>query len=196
MTKKYLFIFANILFIFISSQAFAVNKCDISQEKKDIILSLLCGKFSKEKEYQTNGTGCAIISLNKRLEDSAIQIYVYKVCGEENFSEELKNATLLSIKFIEDLLPCIDEKINLVETLNEKLKQVSSRIGNDCPNYIKSKLASRKPYFEQMIKMSKQPNSILENFDKIGIKYDKNHNIVESKRISSTTDKNNLNHYR
>jgi hypothetical protein len=72
------------VFCVCSTISFADNSCEISNDKKRAIYSVLCGQESPEPPYQFSGPNCVVKSATKRIEDAAIQIYGYHV-GSVNF---------------------------------------------------------------------------------------------------------------
>jgi hypothetical protein len=152
--------------------------CDISEDKKRIILALLCGQMAKEREYRFEGPNCVINSVRVRFRDTAIQILGLKMCGDDDLSNRLKEANLRALKFFETLSICTAERPSLANLMDESVAQVSRDIaGERCTPEMRSIFLQQRSRFEQQIQMSLDPNINAVVYEKLGIKADETGNI-------------------
>jgi hypothetical protein len=170
------------LFLLASNVAHAQPSCKISLEKKELISKLLCGEFEEgsDQAYRFSGPNCVKASASKRLEDSALQIQLYKLCGDTEFSDQLMDANLKAMDFIQVLAVCTDEQVELKDILSDRMAYVRTRIGADsCPPSIKQKLDDRRQFFQKQIEFSKQSNLNEKMLDMFKVQVDSAGNISE-----------------
>jgi hypothetical protein len=74
------------------------GSCGIDDSKKRVIIAFLCGQMAAESQYHFSVSDCLANSVRKRFEDSAVQILGYRICGEREFSDRLKEANLKALK--------------------------------------------------------------------------------------------------
>ena len=101
--------------------------CEIDEQKKRNINAILCGQSAPESDYRFSGPNCVVNSFRKRLEDTAIQIHAYRLCGEREFSDRLKEANLKAMKFMETLSVCISERVDLAKMMEDSLTAILRR---------------------------------------------------------------------
>lgn len=156
------------------------STCDIDAQKKDTIKSILCGQAAPEAAYRFSGDGCAKKSIQKRLEDSAIQIHMYSICGDKDFANQIRMGTLLSMKFIEKLLPCTGEILSLENIMSERIQYVKKRAdGITCDAMMKAKLKQRRAFFEKTIEMANNTEVTETIFQKLGVKISDNGSVID-----------------
>jgi hypothetical protein len=154
--------------------------CEIDEDKKRTISAVLCGQAAPEVEYRFSGPGCLVKSISKRLDDSAIQIHAFRICGEPDFSERLKEANLRAVKFMETLSTCTPEKPDIRKIMENAIINIARRVtGESCTYDLRARLSQRRPYFEKMIDLSKDTNAPAAIFEKLGVEVDGAGNIRE-----------------
>lgn len=181
MTKETVTLLLSVIIPFFVNNANAQEKtCNIDPQKKAIIAAILCGQAAREDAYRFSGDGCAKKSIEKRLEDSAIQIHMYNICGDQEFARQIREATVNSMKFTEALLPCTGETFSLDKSMNERIHYVEQRAKNvTCDSTMKSTLRSRRSAFETMIKMANNPETEKNIFEKLRIALDKDGSVID-----------------
>jgi hypothetical protein len=161
-----------------TSNSPAAPTCEITPEKKELIGSLLCGQAAIEREYQERGPGCFERSITKRLQDSAIQIHVFRLCGEPEFAAQLEAATVKAIRFMEALAPCLNESVDIESVMQGRTAFVKNKAaGMGCSADIRSTLEQRRAAFEAMVAQSKDPNLSAAIFDRLSISIDAEGNV-------------------
>lgn len=154
--------------------------CNISLDKKVLITKILCGQNSRDKAYRMFGTDCVKRSVTLRLEDSAVQVYLYRICGAGSFSDQLQEATIATMVFMETLSICTSERINLKSIMEDRIRYVKSRSSSlKCSHSTRSKLRSRRQLFQSMIDQAADPKTEQLIFNRLGIRWDGKGNIVE-----------------
>ncbi len=119
------------------------------------------------------GSDCLANSARKRFEDSAAQILGYRICGEREFSDRLKEANLKAIKFIEILSICTSERPNFAKIMDDAVSLTAQRaVGVSCTADLRATLTQRRAYFERMIAVSNDPNILSSIFEKLDITVD------------------------
>lgn len=154
--------------------------CELTPEKREIIVSLLCGHNAAEPEYRFSGAGCFRRSLEKRLEDSAIQIISFRTCGDVEFADLMQKATINALKFLETFAPCATESVDVEEILKERTAFVEQKAaGLVCSSAMKNKLEQRKPAFEAMISQGNDTGLPKRLLDQLGIEIDEQGNLLD-----------------
>jgi len=166
----------------LATSAYANPTCTLSPDKKRLITELLCGQHSLEQAYRKFGQGCVANSIAARLEDSAVQIHFYKLCGFGAFSEQLREANESAVEFIKILAVCSGETIKVEKIMDDKLSYVAQRAaGSQCSQSMLSKLKQRREFFQAQIDQSKDPSLLPQIFNKLNIVVDSSGNISEAK---------------
>jgi hypothetical protein len=156
------------------------QSCEIASQKRSFINAMLCGQAAVEREYRFSGKDCAKKSATARMEDSAIQIMLYRECGFENFSDFLYAANIRAMRFIEELQPCTGEKFSLNQVMAEAQKIAGRKLrGFRCTSSFRSKLIERKPSFQQMIDMALSDEITQQIYNKIGVMIEQDGSVVE-----------------
>lgn len=154
--------------------------CEISADKRAVVEALLCGQYAQEKEYQFAGPDCIGKSIKQRLEDTAAQLIVLRVCGHNGFADELKEATLVASQFMSILSTCTDQTVDFDDIFENAIVFVNKKSGvPTCTSSLRSKITQRLPVFRSMISMSKDPNLNSDIYNALGIIVDANGNISE-----------------
>jgi hypothetical protein len=164
-----------------ASQIQAQPQCSISDEKKRLIMSGLCGDMAKESDYKFSGPNCVANSVRKRFQDSAAQIIAYRTCGDEPFSVRLKFGTLRAAHFIQILSACSQEKIDVEKIMDEAMAYAQQHISSLRCEDVRRMLADRKSSFEQMMQQAHDPTVEQNVYDKIGISVDGAGNVTDKK---------------
>lgn len=169
-----------VIVLFSASSADADATCKISEQKKLTISALLCGQMSKETQYRFEGTDCFKKSLRARFRDTAIQILGAKMCGDDDLANKIKSANLRVLNFLGIMSVCTSEQVNLSSILDESLDTVSRELANErCTPEVRAVFAQRRPFFEQMISMSMDPNINSLMYEKLGVVVDGSGNISD-----------------
>jgi hypothetical protein len=165
--------------VLLATQVWGQATCNIEPKKRQVIESFLCGQASPDKLYQKSGSGCFERSVTQRLEDSAIQIFMFEKCVDSKFSLELQDATIRAIGFMEDLSACINEDVDLSKVMQDRMSYIREKGSNlVCSIHIKSQLYQRRPALEAMIQQNNEINSAA-IFKNLGIVIDINGNILD-----------------
>jgi hypothetical protein len=158
----------------------AAPTCNISSEKRQLIESVMCGQSAVEPEYRQFGPGCVRRSVEKRLEDTAIQIHVLKLCGDQIFAAEMKDGTIATMKFMELLTPCLSEEISVSDIMDERISFVENKAANlTCSAEMREMIEARKPQLRMMVSQSKDPRIVENILTKLGIKLDSENNLSD-----------------
>lgn len=137
----------------------------------------MCGQAARELPYRQSGPGCLERSATKRLEDTAIHIYMYQKCGSPKFSAELEIAAVKIMKFMEKLSVCVSENVNLDKIMQERMLFVMGRAATlKCTSALRAKLRKRRGAFETLIKESRNLNEE-RLFEKMGVRIDGGGNV-------------------
>ena len=167
-------------YLLLGSTCQSAPNCEISFEKKQTIQSVLCGQNATETQYRQFGPGCIKRSLERRLEDSAVQIFSFQVCGEAEFAEELRKATVEAMTFMEVLAPCVNEAIDIAAIMDERTKFVEQKGARlTCKPEFQSMLESRKPFFQAQIVLSKDPSLRAKLLSRMEINVDEEGNLSD-----------------
>lgn len=170
------------LCVLTAEAAQAQPSCSLPEEKKRFMLAGLCGAAATEQEYKFSGPNCIVNSTSKRLEDSAIQIISYRMCGDDEFSARLREATLKSVQFIQALATCSSERIDVRAIMDRAIEVTEKRaMAIRCDADMRKKLADRKPAFERMMVMANDPRTVPLIYEKLGIAVDSAGNITEKR---------------
>ncbi|MGE3646385.1 MAG: hypothetical protein AB7F96_21270 [Beijerinckiaceae bacterium] len=155
--------------------------CAVSGEKREIINKLLCGQFAKEAEYRFGGPACYRSSATKRLEDSALHVVIFRVCGEPDFAEKLRLAHLQAFSFMKNLAVCAEREFDIEKAFDVILQSTESKFRNlGCQADMRSSISRRRPYFERMIEIASSRNMAQEVFKKLGIRVSSDGKIVDN----------------
>lgn len=169
----------------IAAIAFPANSmarptCNIAPDKKALIASVLCGQAAPEPEYRQEGPGCLRRSLEKRLEDSAVQLHLYRICDDEAFASRMESALVNTIAFMEKLAPCVDEDIDVQTVMDERTAFVRDKASSlTCTAQHRALLQQRRPAFEAMMTQATDPAIEASIFRKLGIDIDPQGNVVD-----------------
>ena len=154
--------------------------CSISEDKKQLIYSVLCGQAAPESEYRFSGANCASNSIKRRMDDSAIQVVGYSLCGDKYFSQQLQDGNIRASSFMQILSVCTPEKIDIYDIFENSLREARLQANRfACTSDLRQRLEQRRPYFATMIEQSKSPILIETIFGRLGIKVDAQGNISE-----------------
>ena len=174
-----MFLFSSFVIL---GNAHAEPVCSIAPEKKEFIVRVLCGEFSRgaDAAYRFDGPNCIEQSARKRFEDSAIQVQMYRLCGDEEFANRLTSGNLKVTQFIQVLSVCTNERINLNEMFNERMDYVSTRLGDtSCDASSRQMMASRREFFENQMELAERSNINESIYEKLGITVDDAGNIFD-----------------
>jgi len=156
------------------------KNCNLTDEKKRLITATLCGQAAPENEYHFFGEGCARKSIKKRLEDSAIQIVMYEKCGDKAFADRLADANLRAMAFMQELLPCTGENFEIDDIMQTQLVSVRKRASSvACTNELERQLEQRRPFFEQMIRLSHDASTKENIYRKLQVRIAPDGSVVE-----------------
>jgi hypothetical protein len=155
------------------------QQCNIAEEKKRLIATVLCGDAAPEREYKFSGSGCVFKSTQQRMADSALQIYAYQKCGEPLFAIRLGEATIKATQFVQTLAVCGGERIDINQILEQALKDVQVRYASLQCAAVKDQLEKRKPVFEQLIQQANDPSTVETIYQKLGITVDRNGDVKD-----------------
>ncbi|NKW72159.1 hypothetical protein HGD85_04170 [Rhodobacteraceae bacterium R_SAG10] len=160
-----------------ANHALAQMNCEISPEKKVVIESILCGQAAQEVEYRQYGQGCFKRSVEKRLEDSAIQITAYEKCEDPKFSAELEVATIRVMRFMDELSVCVSERVNIAAIMKDRMDFARRKSFDlSCTPKLRAHLQRRKPAFKAMIQQSTGDFQTA-IFEKLGVFVDDDGNV-------------------
>jgi len=169
-----------VVFALSVTAAHAEPTCTISPQKRQAIEQILCGQGAVEPEYKFYGPGCVERSSKIRMQDSAGQVARYRLCGDEAFAQRLLGANLKAAQFLQSLVPCTSEKVDMIKLFNNALDAFGDiSTGRQCDNTLRSKLDRRRPFFEQQIRQTEQGNAITDAYDSLRIAVDANGNISD-----------------
>jgi hypothetical protein len=119
-------------------------------------------------------------SVAKRLEDSAVQISVLRLCGETDFANRMESVALKTNGFIQTLSVCTAERIDIREIYEDRLSYVSSRMATErCSPSMREMIESRRTFFENQMQIAEMPNIEEVIFDKLQIKIDTEGNLSD-----------------
>ncbi|MER9302446.1 hypothetical protein NKJ06_12270 [Mesorhizobium sp. M0293] len=156
------------------------HSCLISVDKKELIESVLCGQAAKEPEYQQFGPGCFKRSIEKRLEDSAAQIYMYKLCGDTKFSNEMLEGNVRALEFMELLAPCVSESVDIRAVMDDRYQFVERKAaGLTCTSDTRALLSQRRAFFEGLIAQSQDESLVIKILSRLRIRLDDQGNLVD-----------------
>jgi len=163
-----------------TSSAQANPTCLIGNEKKAFIKAILCGQNAPEAAYRFSGPDCVRKSLARRLEDSIVHVEVLLKCGHAMFAERYKKGVLESVKFMQTLSVCTNDRLNVSKVYADREKYVRLRLKNSiCNKQMRALIKQRKPYFESLINIGAK-NSLTEKiFNKLEISVDQDGNVIE-----------------
>lgn len=163
-------------------QVAAAPQCDLPEEKKKRIISILCGGAATEREYQTTGSNCVREATLRRMRDSAAQIIVLQKCDDPAFAERFKAATIKASRFIQLMSTCSQERIDVGKMLDDAVAELSTQSNTlRCDGDMQRLIVTRKPAFENMIRMSDDPSTQAAILTQLGIVADNQGNISEKK---------------
>ena len=165
----------------LASGAMGSGSCNISAEKKKLITAVLCGEYTDgtDTAYRFSGPGCAERSLTMRLQDSALQVVMYKRCGDPDFAGELMLANSKSLNFLEVLSVCAGEKLDIKSISFQQLTEMERKFGTAQCSYALKKLESRKPFFRRLIDQASDPDIEQKTYDALQIAVDHDGNITD-----------------
>jgi hypothetical protein len=124
------------------------------------------------------GSGCAKRSAAKRLEDSAVQIFSYRLCGQPGFALRIERATLRAMRLYEALSSCAGEQLDLDALLEDRINHVSRRAsGLRCDAALRGQLKRRRPELESTVLSSEDPLPAI--LDRLLLQIDSNGVITE-----------------
>lgn len=163
-----------------ASNSAGAHSCTIAADKKQLIESVLCGQAAKEPEYQQFGPGCFERSLAKRLEDSAVQIHMYKLCGDAKFSDALRRATVSAMEFMELLSPCVSESVDIKAVMDDRYEFVERKAaGLTCTSDRRARLSQRRSFFEGQIAQSQDNSLIPTILKRLRIRLDEKGDLID-----------------
>jgi hypothetical protein len=163
------------------SQAFAQPVCDIAPEKKEMIQSLLCGQAAPEPEYRQFGPGCFRRSVEKRLQDSAVQILLYRVCGDEEFANSLEAATVRAMQFMEGFAVCASDKVDINEVMQERTAFVKQKAAAlTCTEQLRARSVERRAFFQSQIDQSHDATLFPMILDQLSIRMEPDGSLVDN----------------
>lgn|SRR5262249_8217144 len=154
--------------------------CDVDENKKTLITSFLCGQMARAAENRFSGPDCMTDSARKRAAGSAAQIHLYRLCGDPEFAERLKNAGLKGLKLVETLSACASGRVDYRKLMDEALAQVEKGPGADaCTPALKTSAGEQRAELERVIALANDDAAIAKAFEKLGIRVDDAGNIHE-----------------
>ena len=155
--------------------------CDVTPEKRQLITSLLCGQHAPEDAYRQYGPGCFKRSVERRLEDSVLQVYLYELCGEGQFANEMRDATIKAMQFMEMFSSCVDEIVNIEEIYEDRDRYVRNRAKSlTCTPDRRSLVKSRRSFFEAQVAQSKDVNLVPTILNRLSIRVDGDGNLFDN----------------
>ena len=158
--------------------SYAEATCVISEAKRHVVNNVLCGQSAPEPEYHFSGPNCLTNSVTKRFEDTAIQIVVYRICGDQQFSDRLKEANFQTNKLFKLLSACTSERPDFNKILEDAITKAAQHAGSmTCPPEMRAMADSRRAYFEQTITLANDPKTVPATLEKLGITVDSSGNI-------------------
>lgn len=90
------------------------------------------------------------------------------------------DANLKALQFVQVLSICTEERIQLSEMFDERMRYVAVRIGNDpCQPSIRHDLSERRSFFEQQIQQSSQKDINQTVYEMMKVKVDAAGNITD-----------------
>jgi hypothetical protein len=153
--------------------------CNISEEKKQLLMSVFCGGSSNTPDYTFTGQGCMGKSFKARFEDTAIQAKVFEMCGDAAFAQKLldgKNA----LKFIEPIATCVGETIDFDAIQRAAIAAAESKsVGQQCTPDLRAMISKRRPAIEHDMARSNDPTAVPIILEKLGLVIDKDGNVSE-----------------
>lgn len=156
--------------IFFATLSSASPLCNISREKSAPIKQVACGQSSGEPAYQFEGRDCAKRSLSKRIEDSALQIYLVRLCGYWDLADDLRRAHIMLAKTMEPLALCSGSYVDLVSVFEDKEKYVENRArGLSCTEARRSQVEQRLDFYRQMAAAYSDPEYAQKLYSSLGI---------------------------
>lgn len=180
MIKLFIGIIVTMSLVLINSRIYARPLCEITQNKKDLIYSTLCGQAAQETVYRFSGVNCAKNSIKRRMDDSAIQVLAYEMCGDRNFSEQLRSANIRAVAFMQTLSVCTPELIDVSKIFDEALRDMRTKAGRmPCTMDLRQTLEQRRPYFRTMIEQANSKEFLDKMFALIGVDVDGVGNVRE-----------------
>jgi hypothetical protein len=145
-----------------------------------IIENFLCGKNAVEPEYRFSGPDCAKRSLSVRLRDSVIQVSILQLCGHAEMSIQVKDATIIVMKYMQLLSICTPRTINVQNIWSEEELIVKHKLrGVSCSKSMRSKIKNRLPFFKNMITIYNDPKSMSAVLEKLGLFITENGDVHE-----------------
>jgi hypothetical protein len=154
----------------------AQPSCNLEKNRKEAIEAVLCGQAAQEQEYRFSGKDCVRNSLRKRLGDSAIQVAMFRACGDLIFPQKMEIATISTVKFMQTLSICTQERIDVRSIFDQEIARITKEAPS-CNSQHRNLLESRRPYFEKMIDAVNNQNIDQIVYDRLGIVVDSNGNI-------------------
>ena len=155
--------------------------CNISDEKRQLVTSILCGNNSGTPDYMFSGQGCVAKSLKERVETTVMQSKVFQFCGDKLFAQKLLESTNGS-KFLEVLSVCASEKIDLNAMKRDAIDAVEIKaIQLQCTPELRAKISQRKPALEQQISQANDPSLFPAILDKLNLNVSPDGSISERK---------------
>lgn len=161
--------------------AMAEPQCRIDDSKRRIIEAFFCGQMAPEPQYRFTGPNCIAKSTDKRMEDTAIQIYAFRICGDLQFADDMKRANEEVGALMSIFSPCLSERVDVAAILDEKIRSAADLVqGKTCTAHLRSLLAQRKPEFQRMVEASKHTGMVTQiALDRLGLKVDQEGNVVD-----------------
>jgi hypothetical protein len=161
-------------------QSHAAPKCDIAADKQQMIEFVLCGGAAKEQEYKFSGSDCVSQSLSQRMQDTAIQIYMAKICGDTELAEKLTKGIIKANTFIGTLSQCTGQTVDVERVYRDAESYVANRAaGQTCSPSIRSTLAQNRSRLLQTTEMGDNPQILDQIYSKLGIKVDIDGNVSD-----------------
>lgn len=158
----------------------AAQKCDIAADKKKAIEFVLSGGAAKEQEYKFSGPDCVRQSLSQRMQDTAIQIYMAKMCGDTELAEKLTTGIIKANSFISALSQCAGQSVDVERVYRDAESYVANRAaGQTCSSSIRSTLAQNRSRLLQITEMGDSPQALDQIYSKLGIKVDADGNVSD-----------------
>ena len=178
-----------VAFLFVSVASFGLlgstqsePVCNIAPEKKVLIGKFLCGEFSSgaDEAYKFSGPNCVANSISKRLEDSAVQVQLYRLCGDTEFANRLAASGPKTFQFLQTLSVCTDERISVKDIFDDRMAYVSTRLAGElCTDHIGQELNDKRQILEGQLQLSEQPNINETIYHRLGIAVDGAGNVFE-----------------
>jgi hypothetical protein len=98
--------------------------------------------------------------------------------GDSAFANQMKEANLKVMKFVETLSVCTSERPDLAKIMEDAITQTAQRMaGASCTPDLRALLVQRRPEFEGIISFANRPDTMSALFAKLGVTVDADGNV-------------------